>query len=107
MRRPGLAGHDRALTVPGHVTRTTRGPWVAAPSPVPLRADGFSPWGYRWLEGSPRRGGPGGEPRRGGRRRIGILELVPPRPAGGRSAALRDRRMLRRMAGTCEPGLPR
>lgn len=47
MRRAGLAGHDRALTVPGHVTSTTRGPWVAASSPVPPRADGFSPWGYR------------------------------------------------------------
>lgn len=51
MSRPGLARHDRALTVPGHVTRTTRGPWVAAPSPVPPRADGFSPWGFHLAGG--------------------------------------------------------
>jgi len=102
MRRAGWAGHDRALTVSGPVTSITRGPWVTASSPKRQTLDGFSPWGYLWLEGSPRRGGPGGEPRRGGLRRIGILALVPPRPAGGRSHALSGYGNLRPMGRTCE-----
>lgn len=54
------------------------------PGPVGHRAppqggpppDGFSPWGFRWSEGSPRKEGSGGKPRRGGRRRVGIAALV-------------------------------
>jgi hypothetical protein len=71
MRRPGLAGHDRALTVPGHVTRTTRGPWVAATPPRRFSARGGFPLGVplapslgvvpgRESRGKPADGGGGG-----------------------------------------------
>jgi hypothetical protein len=90
-RRPGWAGHDRALTVPGPVTRTTRGPWVAASSPRrSWRPMGSPPGDSAWLEGSPRREGPGGEPRRGGPRlrrpgAPGLRCAGPHRSAGGPS----------------------
>lgn len=67
MRRPGLAGRDRALTASGHVTRTTRGPWVAVIPPKRLLvADGFRPLGIHYDGWSPRRWGSRGRNQGGG-----------------------------------------
>ena len=62
--RPGLAGHDRALTVPGHVARTTRGPWVADTPPGGPPPEGVSLWGFhlRRAWGSSQEESPEGNP---------------------------------------------
>ena len=89
--RPGLAGHDRALTVPGHVTRTTRGPWVAGTPPGgPTARRGF-PLGVplapslgvvsgRESRGKPLDGGVGGTSDIRRRCHLGRLGSLRPRP---------------------------